>query len=159
MAIVLVRYNIAKGQQPVDKTDRSPPSPKKVWNVTEVPTPEATQIRGPEAPQQLPNYSRDYQDITADTDDDDDQQEQNEQELQAIENLAMEIGDLTANTGHVTTEELLLTAVQQVINRYPEITNDEQREAISNMIIRAALQDCGLTISLSKVRSLWPAVS
>lgn len=143
-------------KQPGTEADESPPG-KRVWSVREEPVAAPKDPAGFSSPNHEPFMPRVNKGGYFDQPplDDPTEIEEDDSDYQALENLAMEISELTTKLGITTTEEQLLEALKETIERYPTVNTPPLQSSINQLIIRCSLQDCGITLSLQSIEALW----
>lgn len=79
-----------------------------------------------------------------------------DQSFSALELLADELQVLIMQCGTENTskEELLLTICKEIA-RYPTLNKPVFRNAINNLVIQSALQECGIDVSKQEANDLW----
>jgi hypothetical protein len=73
-----------------------------------------------------------------------------------VSTVALEISEITAKLGPITTEEELFAAFKDTLAKYPTLTSPAHQTAVNHLMIRCALKDCGYNVSMEQVASLWP---
>ncbi|MET6999414.1 hypothetical protein [Chitinophaga defluvii] len=112
---------------------------KRTWSVAE------SQEMEDEPPDHGDNESNDVPDTP-------DAEEVNQ--LNALEQLADDLQTIISE--HQSGDkEGLMYRLQQEISRYPVLNKPAFRAAISNLIIRAAKEDCSLVVSQTEADALW----
>jgi hypothetical protein len=147
-------------KHPEGAGDKSPPA-KRIWKVKEEKeqetiAPDPASHPNPNHLPYQPKSSREAYHIEDEHSEGEMMEdEEDDSDYLALETLAMEISDLTASMGKATTEQQLLESVQQTVLRFPTMTKPAHQTAINHLVVRCALQDCGLALSPDKVAGIW----
>ncbi|WP_126248058.1 hypothetical protein [Chitinophaga rhizosphaerae] len=155
--LYVLRHHIL-GRRPMPpkvEADESPPA-RRIWSVREEQPASGEHLAATPDPNHLPYMPLDNEaeeDIFPDFEDN---TEEDDGQYLALENMAMEMSELTAGLGIAITEDTLLTTLRQALQKYPTLSNPHHRQAIDKLIIRCARQDCGITLSPAQVANLWP---
>lgn len=140
--------------KPKVEANESPPG-KRIWSVSEGRLPVADPASSPEDEHSpymppLPIERMDYH-----VPDMDQRPDSTLADYVTLENMAMEISEITATLGIATTEQELLDTLRQAFDKYPSISSPHHRAAITKLVGRCALQDCGITLHVDQIESLW----
>ena len=82
---------------------------------------------------------------------------EDDSEFAALELLAEEVQVIITQFGtNGGTKELLLLQLRKEVSRYPYLNKPAFQQAINNMIIKAAAEECQLIITAEEASVCWP---
>lgn len=83
-------------------------------------------------------------------------QEPVEAEFTLLEEVSHEVHQVITDNKEIGSNIGLLDKLRPVVSRYPQMAHPTLRAALQNLIARAAITECGLSLTAAELDGLWP---